>query len=228
MICIFCGKDWKASTEHVIPLWTDPFLTRLPADRSKPGGKRMTHRFTPGPESGLPEREWDNHGPDLKTNAVCLECNGGWLSADQHRRRRVRHPRVLLGVGRRPPGDAHSGPDCPRCRADQDRIGCRPTRHRPGLAGIESAGVVAARRPARVGDAVPSPTTGAVRGSRSSLGRSAAPMRRLATARPLDLEMSDGRRRVYRAEIRVTHPQAQGQKATTVKPFPSDKFASML
>ena len=40
----------------------------------------MTHRFTPGPESGLEQREWDSDGPDLKTNSVCLECNGGWLS----------------------------------------------------------------------------------------------------------------------------------------------------
>jgi hypothetical protein len=40
----------------------------------------MTHRFTPGPESKAPPREWHNDGPDLRTNAVCEVCNTGWLS----------------------------------------------------------------------------------------------------------------------------------------------------
>jgi len=80
MTCIFCGQHGKSSSEHVIPSWTDPFLSRLPPTGERPGGKRMTHRFTPGPESEVQMREWHNDGPDLRTNAVCEECNTGWLS----------------------------------------------------------------------------------------------------------------------------------------------------
>jgi hypothetical protein len=80
MVCIFCGGGGKASSEHVIPLWMDPFLSQLPTTGTKPGGKRMTHRFTPGPGGSTPTREWHNDGPDLKTNAVCERCNNGWLS----------------------------------------------------------------------------------------------------------------------------------------------------
>lgn len=80
MTCIFCGQHGKSSNEHVIPSWTDPFLSRLPPTGERPGGKRMTHRFRPGPESEAQMREWHNDRPDLRTNAVCEECNMGWLS----------------------------------------------------------------------------------------------------------------------------------------------------
>src|SRR5262249_50003798 len=79
MGCVFCGRKGEASTEHVVPLWIDPYFSQLTPTGAKPGGKRMTQRFTPALEAGV-EREWDSDGPDLKTNSVCLGCNNGWLS----------------------------------------------------------------------------------------------------------------------------------------------------
>jgi hypothetical protein len=80
MTCIFCGGEGRRSGEHVVPLWIDQFFSQLPPTRANPGGKRMTQRFTPALDAGVPAREWDSDGPDLKTNSVCERCNNGWLS----------------------------------------------------------------------------------------------------------------------------------------------------
>ncbi len=80
MECIFCGEDGKASTEHVIPKWTGPVLLRLPTTGVNPGGRPMTHRFTPSEGNETRAKEWESDGPSLTTAAVCLECNNGWLS----------------------------------------------------------------------------------------------------------------------------------------------------
>jgi hypothetical protein len=64
----------------VIPQWTQPFLGAPPPSGTRPGGKRMTHRFTPGPGSKAREREWHSDSSDLKFKGVCGECNNGWLS----------------------------------------------------------------------------------------------------------------------------------------------------
>jgi hypothetical protein len=80
MECIFCGEDGKASTEHVIPKWTDPVLLRLPTTGVNPWGRLMTHRFTPSEGNETGAREWESDGPSLTTASVCQQCNNGWLS----------------------------------------------------------------------------------------------------------------------------------------------------
>lgn len=80
MECIFCGEDGKASTEHVIPKWAGAVLLRLPTTGVNPGGRRMTHRFTPSEGNDTKAREWETDEPSLTTSSVCLGCNNGWLS----------------------------------------------------------------------------------------------------------------------------------------------------
>lgn len=96
MRCIFCGEDGQASVEHVIPRWTGPILLRLPRTGISPGGKLMTHRFTPGPEENSSAREWESDEPDLTTKAVCLGCNNGWLGRLETRLSSIAEP-LLLG-----------------------------------------------------------------------------------------------------------------------------------
>ena len=81
MACIFCGEDRKASTEHVVPVWLGPVLEQAqPPTGVAPGGKRMTHRFTPAEGDDSPGLEWSSEGPSLVSKAVCSDCNSGWLS----------------------------------------------------------------------------------------------------------------------------------------------------
>jgi hypothetical protein len=56
----------------------------------------MTQRFTPGLDGGRPAHEWDSDEPDLRTNAVCLECNNGWLSQLETEASSILKP-LLLG-----------------------------------------------------------------------------------------------------------------------------------
>ncbi len=56
----------------------------------------MTQRFTLGLDAGKPPREWDTDEPDLKTNAVCLHCNNGWLSQLETEASPILRP-LLLG-----------------------------------------------------------------------------------------------------------------------------------
>jgi hypothetical protein len=79
MECIFCGESRKSSTEHVIPKWVGTVLLKLPATGVNPGGRLMTHRFAPAEGNDTPAREWESDGPSLTTNAVCIQCNNGWL-----------------------------------------------------------------------------------------------------------------------------------------------------
>ena len=78
--CVFCGGERKLTREHVIPSWLGTVLVdvRPPTGRS-PGGKLITHRFNPGPESDAAGREWSSDVVDLVVKSVCGECNSGWL-----------------------------------------------------------------------------------------------------------------------------------------------------
>jgi hypothetical protein len=96
MQCTFCDKDGQASVEHVVPRWTGPILLRLPRTGVNPGGKLMTHLFTPGPEEDTPAREWENDEPDLTTTSVCLDCNNGWLAKMEDAVSSIAEP-LLLG-----------------------------------------------------------------------------------------------------------------------------------
>lgn len=80
MECIFCEEDGKASAEHVIPKWVGTVLLKLAPTGVNPGGRLMTHRFTPAEGNETPAREWESDGPSLTTSAVCIQCNNGWLS----------------------------------------------------------------------------------------------------------------------------------------------------
>ena len=79
--CVFCGRSGGASGEHVIPTWLGPVLVRSQAPTGvRPGGKPITHRFTPPEADGGRPREWSTDAPALVTKAVCTVCNNGWLS----------------------------------------------------------------------------------------------------------------------------------------------------
>jgi hypothetical protein len=80
VICVFCHREGNGSVEHVIPLWLGDllFASQTPTARA-PGGKRMTHRFTPATDAAEP-LEWHNDGPSFRSKTVCRSCNNEWLS----------------------------------------------------------------------------------------------------------------------------------------------------
>jgi hypothetical protein len=80
MICAFCDSEGEGSVEHVVPLWLgDVLLRSQPPTARAPGGKRMTHRFTPASDNAEPLL-WHTDGPSFRTRAICRHCNNGWLS----------------------------------------------------------------------------------------------------------------------------------------------------
>jgi len=99
MRCAFCDKSSKGSTEHVIPRWAGRVLLDLPPTGVNPGGKRMTHRFTPGPNDPSPGFEWESDQPSLTTAAVCLDCNNGWLGDLESEMSSLAKP-IILGEAR--------------------------------------------------------------------------------------------------------------------------------
>jgi hypothetical protein len=72
--------EGSTSVEHVIPLWLGDVLldSQAPTARA-PGGKRMTHRFTPATDDAKP-LEWHSDKPSFRSKAICRACNNHWLS----------------------------------------------------------------------------------------------------------------------------------------------------